>query len=88
MLTDALLNTAHDLAIGLALAIIAFAFLYLLVKSNEGLRRRENARREEFTPRGSEDFRRALRFRGVAFDDLGRERIAMDATSKREARRG
>lgn len=47
MLLNALSATAHDLAIGLAGAFFLAAVLYLLIRSNERLRKREDSRREE-----------------------------------------
>lgn len=89
MIPDALAQTAQDLLVGLALALLAALFIWALVRSNEKLQRREDARRgAPFTPAGSDDLRRALRYQGVSPSLLGQEHVGLHATSQREARRG
>jgi hypothetical protein len=87
-LTDALLATAHDLLAGLGIAAVAAGFVYLVLRSNEGLRSREDARRKLFEPAGSNDLRRALRYRGIAPELLGQENVALYSGSTRDRRRG
>jgi hypothetical protein len=46
MLLDAFSQTAHDLAIGLGAGLVLLLLGYLIVRSNERLREREEAREQ------------------------------------------
>jgi hypothetical protein len=85
---EALAHMIRDFGFGLIFASIAFTLCWLIVRSTRKLQEREDARRNKpFTPAGSDDLRRAMRYQGISPELLGKERVGFADAATRDERR-